>query len=450
MSTPIFTNDGDFQTRLASAVTQDLWSMQASASTNVESDSTEIVSDPLLPDRTVLDRLGHMDPEIYNLDPSSHLMRLLNVLLGGAGAGGIRKQIAVARLQNSFRGMHFLDLDRFYGALFGIKRTNAELMPDFGTLTQPAVFNPYTDAAGSDAWDDIHSRDASYRDRLLKFARAIPLGGTYAGLRAAAEALLSAECEIYESWTWVDEQNASATQPPVLIYTWTALGTAFNTWDNLSQNRTWANLQGGASAGTYFLGRTGQKNRGEVVIQPKRRLTLAEQYQTQRVIRRLRPAGTQVTVDSEGLALHQAVPLRAVAADSEYWEIIYKTTPAPVLVSPTPSAPVYPQPDPTECQPRPAFSQYQGEAWCYNADIVKATSYRMIATAIVTSSNFATVVYADGVSFAYQTSHAIMDSQTVLAARVVSDGVMTSFAYASRVTSVQIKNTTSVSVKVKT
>jgi hypothetical protein len=447
MASAIFTNNGDFASRVAAGVQQDLMTLQ-SATTTVESDSTEIVTDPLLPDRAVIDRLGHMDPELYDLSESSHLMRLLKVLLGGAGAGGIRRQIAVARLQNSFRGMHFLDLDQFYGALFGIKRTRAELMPDFGTIGQPAVFDPYTDAAGSDTWDDVHSRDASYRDRLIKFARALPLGGTYAGLRAAAEALLSVECEIYESWTWVDEQNAAATQQPVLIYTYTALNSSYPTWDQVGTSHTWANLTGGASAGTYFLGRTGQKNRNEVLIQPKRNIGLDEQYQTVRVMDRLKPAGTQVTVDPEGLAIHQQVAIRDVAADSEYWEIIYKTTPAPTLVPPTPSEPVYPQPDPTECQPRPAFSGYQGEAWCYNNDIVAVSSYKMITRAVVTSTNYQTVVFKDGQSRAYLTSHAVLDGQTVLAGRVVSDGVMTSFAYTSRVSSsVTVKNATMVQVR---
>lgn len=436
----IFSNNGDFASRVNTGVFDDLMTMQASVGTP-ESDATQIVSDPILPDRAVIDRLGHMDPELYDLSENSHLMRLLKVLLGGAGVGGLRKQIAVARLQNSFRGMHFLDLDRFYGALFGIRRTQAELMPDFGTLSQPAVFDPYTDAAGSDVWDDVHSRDASYRDRLIKFARALPLGGTYAGLRAAAEALLSVECEIYESWIWVDEQNAAATQPPVLVYTYTALSQNYPTWDQISAySRTWNNLTGGGAAGNYFIGRTGQKNRAEVVIQPKRQILLDEQYEAMRVMQRLRPAGSQITVDPNGLAIHQAVPLRAVAADSEYWEIIYKTDPAPVLISPTPDTSCYPEPNPTVCQPRPALSNYQGEAWCYTSDIVSIRSYRMIARALITVTNFATVIFRDGASRAYLASFSIMDGQTVLAGRVVSDGVLTSFAFAGRVDAIAIKN----------
>lgn len=435
----IFSNNGDFASRVAAGALDDLMSLQASQG-QPESESTEIVSDPLLPDRNVIDRLGHMDPELYDLSESSHLMRLLQVLLGAAGAGGLRKQIVVARLQNSFRGMHFLDLDRFYGALFGVKRTATELVPDFGALGLPANFDPYTDAAGNDAWDDLHSRDANYRDRLIKFARALPLGGTYAGLRAAAEAMLSVECEVYESWTWVDEQNAATVSTPVLVYTWSALTQLNPTWGQASTGNTWANMTGGASAGTYFLGRTGQRNRGEVLIQPKRQIRPDEQYQTMRVMDRLKPAGVQVTVDPEGLAVHSPVPLRAVAADSEHWEVIYKTTPAPALVSPVANEPVYPQPDPEEQQPRPCFSGYQGEKWCYNNDVSKIHSYRMISRVVITATNYATIVFKDGTSRSYLTSLAMLDGAAVQAARAVADGVLTSLGYSARVTEAQIKN----------
>jgi hypothetical protein len=437
----IFNNNGDFATRIAAGVLDDLMSLQATQG-QPESEATDIVSDPLLPDRNVVDRLGHFDPDIYDLSENSHLMRLLQVLLGAPGSGGIRKQIVVARLQNSFRGMHFLDLDRFYGAMFGIRRTSMEALPDFGTLNLPADFDPYTDAAGNDAWDDLHSRDASYRNRLIQFARAIPLGGTYAGLRAAAEALLSVECEIYESWTWVDEQNAATVSTPVLVYTWSALAQLNPTWGQAGGNNTWSNMVGGAQAGTYFLGRTGQKNRGEVLIQPKRRIRPDEQYEAVRVMDLFTPAGTQLTVDPEGLAVHSPVPLRAVAADSEYWEVIYKTTPNPALVSPVAAEPVYPQPDPAQPQPRPCFSSYQGEKWCHNGDITKVLSYQMIERAIVSATNFGTVVFKDGSSRAYLTSQALLDGALVLAARAVADGVMTSKAYSSRVTQAQIKNAT--------
>jgi hypothetical protein len=445
VTTPIFTNNGDFASRLNTNALSDLNNLMAlqSSTSSPESDSTKIVSDPLLPDRNVIDRLGHMDPEIYDLSESSHLMKFMSVLLGGAGAGGLRKQIAVARLQNSFRGMHFLDLDRFYGALFGVKRTQSELMPDFGTLSQPAVFNPYTDAAGSDVWDDVHSRDASYRDRLIKFARAIPHGASYTGLKAAAEALLNVECEVYESWTWVDEAAAAATQAPVLVYTWTSVKSSYPTWSKITGGgHTWGQLTGKTSAAGSFLGRTGQKNRGEVLIQPKRQIQKDEQYEVVRVLDRLKPAGTQITVDPDGLAIHQPVPLRAVAADSEHWEIIYRTTANPVLVAPEPTKPIYPEPDPKKCQPRPALSGYQGEKWCHNNDIVKCHSYRMIGLSIVTTVNFDTRIFIDRSSKSYHASLSILSGSVVASARSSADGIMTAFPFADRQSASEIKNAT--------
>lgn len=433
-ATSYFSPDGTtFTTSLATSAKQDLLSLQLTPG-SLDDASTNAVTSPIIPDRQVIDRLGHMDPDIYALDDDSHLMRLLKVLLGGAGAGGLRKQIAIARLQNAFRGMHFLDLDRFYGALFGIRRTQAELMPDFGTLGKPAVFNPYTDAAGSDTWDDIHSRDASYRDRLIKFAKAIPLGGSYAGIRAAAEALFAADCEIYESWTWIDEQNLAALQPSVTINTYDSLAQAYSTWSGVAQANTWSGLDSSSvTPGGYFLGRTGQQNRSEVLIQPKRPVRTDELYEATRVLSRLAPTGAQIMIDPNGLAIHQPVSLRAVAASSEYWEVIYKTTPKPGLVDPAPNQPVYVENKPERCQPRPCFSRYQGETWCHNDDIRGTRSYRCDDDDNEFDQNDNDRInFSDGSSRDYSSSRSLMDGTKARGARLVSDGVMTSFAYAGR------------------
>lgn len=421
-----------FSTTLVNAATSDLMTLQL-VQGSLDDASTQIVSSPILPDRNVRDRLGHLDPELYDLTDNSHLMKLFQVLLGGAGAGGIRKQIAVARLQNSFRGMHFLDLDRFYGALFGIRRTKAEVMPDFGTLDNPARFDPYVDAAGSDQWDDVHSRDASYRDRLIKFVRALPLGGTVPGLKAAAEALFSVECEIFESWALVDEQLTAARQPPVSVYTWSSVTSRYPTYANAADGNSWTTLDGGATLpGGYFVGRTNQQNRSEVLIQPKRPAGTDELFEATRVLDRLAPAGAQVMVDPNGVAIHRPVPVRTAAADSEYWEIIYKVAPKPTLVDPTPDKPCYIERRPDRCQPRPCFSRYQSEKWCYNNDVDNCRSYELQDGRQVSSDNRETITWASGASRTYSASRGMLDGAQALAARVVSDGVMTSFAYAGR------------------
>lgn len=378
------------------------------------------VSDPLVPDKLTSSRLSHFDPTLYDLRDSSNLMKLLKVLLGASGVGGLRKQMAVARLQNSFNGMHFLDLDRFYGALFGIKRTQAELQPSFS-------FNPYTDPATSAEWDDLHSRDASYRDRLIKFARSIPYGASYAGLKLMAEALIGTDVEIYESWSWIDEQNAGRSQTGILSYTWGFLRDNVKTYGGLAQ-KTWGDWSG---AGQLFSGRTNQRNRSEWVVYPKRQLSIDEQYEVVRVLSTFKPAGTQFTVQLKGLTVSLPLAIRGVAASSECWEIISEVTPNanlnynPYANSLTGEAqqPVYPQ-------ARPVFSGYQGQEWTLNGDVTQVTSMVLDAEGNAVSGDDELVTFSDGTDRSYQAKDGVMTVAQATAAELVTDGVMTSVSYA--------------------
>lgn len=424
MADEIFANIPSFFENFATAAAgEDLMSLQLSTNGPQISSGTVTVTDPIVPDKLVMDRLGHMDPEIYDLRDTSHLVKLLKVLLGASGAGGLRKQMAVARMQNAFNGMHFLDLDRFYGALFGIQRTQTELQPDF-------TFDPYSDAASSDDWDDLHSRDASYRNRLVKFAKAIPWGASIMGIKSMAEALTNIECDIYEAWDWVDEQNEGVMNNSSLIYTWNYMQNNVGTWGAM-EKRTWAEWGGSTQ---LFVGRTGQKTRSDWVIHPKRPLSTDEQYELIRVLSVFKPAGTQFTVNNAGLNISIPMEIRNVAASSEFWEITRD-----VVVNPNLSYNPYVKGSkfnsgkelpPKVKQLRPAFSQYQGEEWSYNNDIVGAKSYALDGTNVVSSNDDELVVYADNTKHSYQAADAAMTAGQALAARVVNDGVMTAFPYA--------------------
>lgn len=424
MAEDIFTNIPSFFENFATnAAGADLMSLQMATNNPQISSGTITVTDPIVPDRIVADRLGHMDPDIYDLRDTSHLMKLLKVLLGASGAGGLRKQMAVARLQNTFSGMHFLDLDRFYGALFGIQRTKVELQPNFD-------FDPYSDPASSDDWDDLHSRDASYRNRLIKFAKAIPWGASVMGIKSMAEALASIECDIYEAWDWVDEQNEGVMNNASLVYTWNFMQNNVGTFA-AAEKRTWADWGGSTK---LFVGRTGQVTRSDWVIHPKRPLTLDEQYEMIRVIGTFKPAGTQFTVDNSGLSIHDPIDIRGVAASSEFWEITRD-----VVINPNLSYNPYVTSDefltPQELPPkvgqlRPAFSQYQGEEWSYNNDIVSAKSYALETDMVISETDDELVVYSDGSSHSYQAADSAMTAGQALSARVVNDGVMTALPYA--------------------
>lgn len=402
---------------------QQLMDTQVSRSP-VEVAGLDTITDPILPDRITTDRLGHFDPELYDLRDNSHLMRLIKVLLGGAGAGGLRKQITVARLHHAFHGMHFLDLDRFFGALFGIRRTRSELLPDFGSIDADAHFDPYKDATGSDAWDDIHSRDSSYRDRLSKFATTIGLGGTYAGIKAQAESLTSVDCEVYESWDWIDQSYWQQAQGRILDFTFASLGNSPGGWSTL-EDHSWNDWGGGS---TFYLGRTTDQTRSDVLVQPKRVLRVDEQYEMIRVLRRFAPAGVSVTVDSRGLAVHTPTAIRSVAASSEFWEIIAKLAPSDKLAHP--ATPTYAVTHPDVMQPRPPFSQRDGEEWSYNKDVTAVSTYTLQQGVAVPRANEESVTFPGGRSRTYLGRDAILHPNEALATRLASDGVMTGMPYA--------------------
>lgn len=409
-----FMNVPSFFDDLSQAVREDLMTSQLAPNQPEPTQGVFTTSDPILSDRLVSERLAHFDPDIYDLRDQSHLMKLFKVLLGGAGLGGLRRQAAVVRMQSMFNGMHFLDLDRFYGALFGIQRSASEAYQDQN-------FNPYLDATDSDTWDKIHSQDASYRNRLINFARAIPLGATYIGLKTMVEALLGVSCEIYESWTLVDEQQESLSgASSILTYPYSLLEKTAISWGGL-EGTQWGTWGGG---NITQVSRLGFNNRADFVVQPKREITTPEHYQLSRVLERFRPAGTSFLVDPMGVALHRDITPRNLAADSEYWEVTSAVTINPNLV--VPPGGIYPT---AGAQARPVFSQYQSEELSYNGDVTGVSSYVMDAGTVLTRGDDELVTYSDGTQRTYVAHDAAMTPAEALSAKLVSDGILTSSPY---------------------
>jgi hypothetical protein len=151
-------------------------------------DTVTSATDLLLPPDSLIDRLRHFPEEVYDLSAESNLVKFMKVILGDAGAGQLRKRLLMSRLRQTLQGSHFFDLDRFYGALFGLHRQPSELL----------TINPYTDLATSDEWAQQHAKDASYRSRIIQFGRALGYGSTPTGMELIAEAVLSVDCDIYE------------------------------------------------------------------------------------------------------------------------------------------------------------------------------------------------------------------------------------------------------------
>lgn len=151
-------------------------------------------TDLILPPSRAADRLRHFPDNIYDTSPESHLSKFMKVLLGDSGVGRLRKLLSVHRLRSTLQGSHFYDLDRFYGPLFGLRRTPQERIS----------LDPNKGVATREEWDDIYARDASFRSRIEQFARAIPFGPTPVGMELIAEAVLACDCEILEEYLRAD------------------------------------------------------------------------------------------------------------------------------------------------------------------------------------------------------------------------------------------------------
>ncbi len=389
----------------------------------------------LLPDAPTVRQLRNFPDDLYDLRESSHLVRLMKVLLGDSGVGQLRKRTLLTRLEADLSGANFFDLDRFYGAVFGALRQPSEALS----------INPMDDTATPDEWDALMAADASYRERIAELARAIAMGGTVPGLRQVAEAIVQAPVDIYESWQLLDSFGSLVLAEP---NTWDEVQTLYPTWNDFTGSDTWSRVEG-----TIEVGRTGTLTRSEIVVRPQKDYSSTpdrvsdfprDENALVRVLQKLRPAGTIITVDSGLGASAVPAPISGLQADSEYWEIAPKVQPRgnvklayPVSIT---QGAAGVDPLSRRTIPMPPFSGVQGRAWTYNTLLSATTSYTFPASDPL---NFAepqdgtpssltddeTVVYRDGTALRYTARKGTLGAQQALAAQAVSDGTLVAHPY---------------------
>src|SRR6185312_1442383 len=191
--------------------------------------------------------------------------------------------------------------------------------------------SPYTDLASADAWDDVLSIDALFRERIIQLARAISLGGTLPGLRAMGEAIVGSKCNIFEVWRLIDTEGAQSST----THTWTSVQTTYTTWNAFVPGTTWLTVAGAAA--TTIYGGMGINARNEVIIQPKKNYgtdlaSIAQQqsdvFGIASVTEVLKPANTLLSVSSNGVEVLIPVTVSSIWSDSENKEIVHHVTPA--------------------------------------------------------------------------------------------------------------------------
>lgn len=236
---------------------------------------------PLFPPLSVFRRMANFSDNVYRIDESSLIFKLLDSLCGDSGAGAAKKQMLINRLSSSLDSTHFFNLDRLYSHIFAFTRLSTENYP----------YNPELDMLESDAWDAIKIKDAEFRARCNDFMVAANLGGTLDGIERAVKSATGEECDLYEVWRYRDNYGITQT-----------------------------------------LGRTGVTLRNELVIQPlMSTMSVAQKHYILEAVDRIKPVDSIITVNILGLAVHTPVTFRAAGASDSYFEIQKKVVGIPDL-----------------------------------------------------------------------------------------------------------------------
>lgn len=427
----------------------------------------------LVPDYRAEDRLSHFPSDLYDLRPQSHLVRFLKALLGDAGAGHVRKRYLIARLQQAMRSTHFYDLDRFYGALFGAQRLRVERLP----------LNPMTSLATSDEWDQIHAADTSYRERIHALAKAIPLGATVPGMKTAAEAITSVSCEVTETWRLMDyaRKHGYRTKDDIVVRRWREVQAFYGSWGRMNgltydeiadkpvtfvlHNRsmteveadfpTYGDADSNAIPPTTWhdvqfrrvpVGRV-RNDRTSFIVRPlkhyrtdnayDRRERAEDEYALRRVLNVLKPTSSRLSLDAEGISLHQPIPLSSIESSSDGYEITTHVTPR---ISATLPDRTYPlsvgqvqagvEKVEERLLARPPFTATEGTGWTYNNEVVSVRSYtERIDGSRIESRNYELIPNTYGEVQAYTPDRAVLDPRSSEAMRLASDGVLVAHPY---------------------
>lgn len=413
-----------------------LFDQQATVSSTLLQLQT-VVSNPLVaelptatgmvyPDVAVYDRMAHFPEDLYDLRPESHLVRLMKALLGEGGVGQLRKRYLLAQLEQALDSTHFYDLDRFYGSLFGARRGILGALP----------VDPMTDLATPDGWDEIQSYDARFRERVIKLAKAITLGGTPMGMQALAEALTGVECDIYEVWSILDSHGEAG-----IARSYNEVEADFGSYEGM-EAFTWAQISNAFEAGNLSL-----DTRNEFVVRPKTvydvsdpdeaRKRAEDLYGISRVINVLKPAFTLATVDDKGVAVHDEAPIAGVWADSEFWEVVPKVIPQdqqdPIwrLLYTAYDKRANPQ-GIEKVIPRPPFSSSQGQQWSYVGEVSRVDSYTGVGYSsgpVSGRTYYDRVRYYDGSVISYRPEYALIDPRQALISQTAGDGSIVSHSY---------------------
>lgn len=282
---------------------------------------------PLMPPKSTDLRLAHFDEHVYSAAPSTILYKFIDAMCGDGGAGSLKKEIFIQRLSGALEGIYGSDLDYIFGNIRFLARTGSEAYS----------FDPATNMLTSDQWDEVKIKDAQYRARIREFWIAAASGNTASGIRQCVHAATSADCQILETWRYID--NFGLTEG-----LGRASGVSYAAVNVVTGHRVFFTnarpLQAKADATTYVTGQADSYDwlvekvqaRTELTVVPyKKNLAPAETRLLRGMLDRITPQDSIVTINPDGLAIHIPVKVAAAAADSCYYQVEKTVIPTPMV-----------------------------------------------------------------------------------------------------------------------
>lgn len=164
--------------------------------TSTEYVRTDPLVEPLSGPPRVQELMDRFPESAYAQGPDTHLYKFLEALCGDAGAGLLRKQTLIARLQGEAESISYRDLDKFYSSHFSFGRIRPEIYS----------FDTDIDALTPDEWADVQLKDSRYLHRAQKLMNATRLGTSPQGMAYAAEAGSGVETEVREHYAFIFDQ----------------------------------------------------------------------------------------------------------------------------------------------------------------------------------------------------------------------------------------------------
>jgi len=169
---------------------------------------------------TFLQKVSNFPEQVYNFNDGDNLTTLMKILLGNSGTGQLNNIQLVARL--SQQQIEFSNLDNILGIILDISRSSSEIYK-FST-------NPFIDQLLQTQWQEVITKDASYRERLLGAAEAFQIGCTLWGIITLCEALTQMNFYVVESWRTPGYGRAINSQKEIVLIPLVD-NNSFFTWD---------------------------------------------------------------------------------------------------------------------------------------------------------------------------------------------------------------------------